>query len=87
MVINKKGQTAVLGLMIGVFVFMLAMVFIDPLKDVISESRSVSQLDCENSSISDGTKATCLVVDLILPYFISVVVAVAGAWIGAKILI
>lgn len=87
MVMNSKGQTAVLGLMIGVFVFMMAMVFIDPIKDVIAESRGTTQLDCDNSSISDGNKATCLLVDLILPYFIAVVLAVAGAWIGAKILV
>jgi hypothetical protein len=87
MVMNSKGQTAILGLMIGVFVFMMAMVFIDPLKDVISEARGTSQLDCSNSSISDGTKATCLLVDIILPYFIAVVLAIAGAWIGAKIFV
>ena len=86
MVLNKKGQTAMLGLMIGVFVFMLAMVFIDPLSDVISESRAAGQLDCANVSISDGMKLTCLMVDLILPYFIGVVIAIAGGYLGAKIL-
>ena len=86
MVLNKKGQTAMLGLMIGVFVFMLAMVFISPLSDVISESRAAGQLDCANVSISDGMKLTCLMVDLILPYFIGVVIAIAGGYLGARIL-
>ena len=86
MVLNKKGQTAMLGLMIGVFVFMLAMVFISPLSDVISESRAAEQLDCANASISDGMKLTCLMVDLILPYFIGVVIAIAGGYLGARIL-
>lgn len=84
---NNKGQTALLGLMIGVFIFLLAMVFIDPLADVITEARDDSQLDCSNSSISDGKKMTCLMVDLILPYFIGVVLAVAGGWIGAKLIV
>jgi len=86
MVLNKKGQTAMLGLMIGVFIFMLAMVFIDPLSDVITESRATAELDCSNSSISDGKKLTCLMVDLILPYFIGVVIAIAGGYMGARIM-
>jgi hypothetical protein len=81
---NSKGQIALVSLMIGVFIFMLGMGFIDPIKDVISETRGVSQLDCSNNSITDGAKMTCLAVDLILPYFIVVVLGVAGAWISAR---
>ena len=81
---NKKGQAALVGVMIGIFVFMLAMVFINPIKAVIDTTRATDQLDCNNASISDGNKMTCLIVDLIMPYFIAVVIAIAGAWIGAK---
>jgi len=86
MAINKHGQVALVGLMIGIIIFMLAMVFIDPLTDVISETRAVTQLDCDNASISDGQKATCLIVDLILPYFIAMVIAVGGGYLGARIM-
>ena len=81
---NNKGQAAMVGLIIGVMVFMLAMLFIAPIADVIDESRAVDQLDCSNGSISDGQKATCLVVDLILPYFIAVVLAVGAGYISAR---
>lgn len=81
---NKKAQAGMVGLMIGIAIFMCAMIFIDPLSDVITESRAASQLDCSNTSISDGHKMTCLIVDLILPYFIAVVIAIAGAVIGAR---
>lgn len=81
---NKKAQAGMVGLMIGIAIFMMAMIFIDPLSDVITEARAASQLDCGNSSISDGQKGTCLIVDLILPYFIAVVIAIAGAVIGAR---
>ena len=84
MAMSKLGQTAMIGLMIGIMIFMVAMIFIAPLSDVVTEARDASQLDCANASISDGKKATCLIVDLILPYFIAVVIAVAGAFIGAK---
>ena len=84
MVINTKGQVLFVGLMIGIATFMLAMIFINPLADVITESRGVDQLDCGNSSISDGKKATCLMVDLMLPMFIATVIGLGGAFITAK---
>ena len=84
MVMNNKGQVFLVGLMIGIIGFMAAMVFIDPIADVITEARSSSQLDCSNSSISDGKKMTCLTVDLILPLFIGVCLGMAGAYITAK---
>ena len=84
---NSKGQTALVCLMIGIFIFMMAMIFINPITDVITEARAADQLNCSSTTITDGQKATCLVVDLILPYFIGIVLAVAGGWIGAKILI
>ena len=81
---NNKAQVALIGLMVGIMIFMMAMIFIDPISDVITETRNNTQLDCSNSSITDGKKATCLIVDLILPYFIAVVIAVAGAYISAR---
>jgi len=84
MVLNNKAQTAMIGLMIGIMIFMVAMIFIQPLGDVIDEVQNASQLDCLNVSISDNKKATCLIVELTMPYFIAVVIAVAGAYIGAR---
>lgn len=83
---NNRGQTFMVALMIGIFVFMMAMVFIDPIADVITEARSATQLDCSNSSITDGMKSTCLIVDLTLPYFIGIVIAIAAALIGARLI-
>jgi hypothetical protein len=84
MVMNNKGQVFLVGLMLGIVGFMCAMVFINPLTDVIDEARAVGQLDCTNSSISDGKKATCLLVDITLPAFIGVVIGLAGAYVTAK---
>ena len=81
---NRRGQAALVGLMIGIMVFTLAMIFIDPIGDVIDVTRGADQLDCSNSTISDGNKATCLIVDLIMPYFIVIIIAVAGGWISAR---
>lgn len=84
MAMNNKGQIFLVGLMLGIAAYMLAMAFIDPLSDVINEVRGTDQLDCSNSTISDGHKLTCLQVDLILPIFIGVCVGLAGAYITAK---
>ena len=83
---NKRGQVALIGLAIGVFIFFLGISFIDPIKDVITEARAVDQLDCGNSSITDGAKTTCLIVDLTLPYFIITILSIGGAWASAKII-
>ena len=84
MVMNNKGQTALVGLMVGVFIFMLALSFINPIKDVVTEVRAADQLNCSSTTITDGQKTTCLVVDLILPYFICIILAMAGGALGAK---
>lgn len=83
---NKKGQIALVSIMIGIFVFVLTIIFINPIAQTITEARSPTQLNCSSALISDGAKATCLIVDLILPYFIAICLGVAGAWISAKML-
>ena len=39
MAMSKLGQTAMIGLMIGIMIFMVAMIFIAPLSDVVTEAR------------------------------------------------
>ena len=82
---NKRGQVALIAMAIGIFIFFLGISFIDPIKEVVVEARGVEQLDCANSSITDGAKTTCLIVDLILPYFIVTIIAIGGAWVSARI--
>ena len=86
MVMNLKGQVMLVSLMIGFIIFLAGMVMIDPLKDVITEVRGAGQLDCSNTSISDGNKMSCLAVDLYLPYFIVVVMGLAGAMVSSKLI-
>lgn len=83
---NKRGQVALLGLAIGMIIFFLGMGLINPIKDVIDTVRDTDQLDCGNSSITDGQKLTCLVVDVTLPYFILAIFALAGAWVTTRVI-
>lgn len=82
---SKRGQVFLVGLMLGIVGFMAAMIFINPLTDVINEARGGDQLDCSNSSISDSQKGTCLIVDITLPAFIGVVVGLSGTYVMSKI--
>lgn len=75
---NKKGQTAIVALMLTVMLFMTIIILTDPLKDTIDIGRDSSHLDCNNASISTGTKLTCLTVDLTLFYFVGMVIALIG---------
>lgn len=81
---NKKGQTIVLGLMIAIFVFIVAVVLIPSLKDMVDDARDTNSLDCDNTSISTGQKGTCLIVDLYIPYFIGAVLAAGAAYIFVR---
>jgi hypothetical protein len=73
MVVNNKGQVSILGLMLWVFVIIFSIIIIPTLKELVTLARSPTHLDCANTSISTGTAATCLVVDLYLPYFVAVI--------------
>jgi hypothetical protein len=82
---NNSGQAMLVGLMIFVIVLITAIIFITPLKDLIVEQRDSSHLDCDNSSISFGAKATCIVADLIMPWFIFTAIAAGASYVGYKI--
>jgi hypothetical protein len=72
---GKKGQVLLYSLMIVVFVFIIAIIMIEPIKTFITTARDHNNLDCSNTSISTGTRMACLVVDLYMFYFIGAVLA------------
>jgi|TARA_Y100000296_G_C5165854_1_gene254529 hypothetical protein len=84
MVLNNKGQAMVFGLMIAVFVFLAAVAIIAPLKDNIAIARNADNLDCDNSTITTETRATCLIVGLYMPYFIAAVLAGGVGFVFAR---
>lgn len=83
---NKKSQFIFVGIMIAIMTFIVLVQFINPLKSQINTARSPDNLDCINSSISVGNKATCVIVDWQLPYFIAIGMGAAGAFMGGRLL-
>jgi hypothetical protein len=87
---NKKSQTMIYGLMLGLIIIVLALALAPPVSQFTNSARNVTEgdtigLDCTNSSISNFDKATCVVTDLNLFYFIGGLIFIAGAVIVAKI--
>lgn len=76
MAMNNKGQALLVGIMIFFMGVVTAIFLIEPLQDMITDSRTV--MSCGTSNLTTGVAATCLIVDLYLPYFIGVVLFAAG---------
>lgn len=84
---NKKGQTLALGIVIAIFLFIIGMMNIDIVKNEVINARNSTNLDCTNASgISDGTKLTCLSVDIVVPYFFLLVLSITGGVIITRFL-
>jgi NADH:ubiquinone oxidoreductase subunit 3 (subunit A) len=85
---NKKGQTTLgISIIVAITLFIVGMVAVNYLQPEVTRARSVTGLDCTNSSISDGAKVTCLAVDIVVPYFMVLIISVAGGLITARFLI
>lgn len=76
MIRGKKGQNLLLSLITAAMIFIAGILVLNHLMGDISLARTVG-LDCSSSSISDGTKVTCLGVDLLIPLLIITIVSLA----------
>ncbi len=87
---NKKAQTAPIGLaiIVGIFLFLIGMSMVNILKPDITLVRGdASGINCDNSSnISDGTKLTCLAIDWVIPGFFIAIFSLVGGLITFKVL-
>ncbi|HPE15048.1 MAG TPA: hypothetical protein PLT65_04360 [Bacilli bacterium] len=80
---NNKGQLIVLNMMIAMTVIITAIIFIDPLKEVIGIGQT--ELDCSNyAGLSTGNRMTCIWLDYLLPGFILACLGVGIAYLGAR---
>ena len=66
---NEKGQMVLFGLMVMVFLLVVTIILINPLKEIIQENRIA--MNCSNQQgLNLNERAICLVMDMYLPYFI-----------------
>lgn len=79
---NKRGQTYIVGLMIGVIFFFFGMVIAHPLSQVISSAST--DMNCTTVTAYQD-KANCVIVDIFLPVFVGAIFGFAGFIIGGKL--
>jgi hypothetical protein len=85
---NSKANTLGLAMIVAVTIFIVGMISINFIKTEVTSARDATNLDCSNAAdISDGTKLTCLMVDLVVPYFILTIFSVAGGLIVARFVV
>lgn len=81
---NKGGQI-MLSIYFAVFIFLIGIVFINFLKpDVTAFRNNLSCTDINN--ISDGTKLVCLLGDIVVLYWIVIVISISGGAILDRLL-
>jgi len=88
---NNKGQVIIVTFMIGLVVLILALALAPAIQESTDTARNSSTnssvgLDCDNSSISNFDKASCVATDITLPYFIGFLLFFAGAIIVGRII-
>ncbi len=80
---NKRGQTFGIAIMTAFVVFIIGMVAINFILPEVTNARVA--LSCSDaSSISDGTKFLCLIIDTQVPYFIWLVFSISMGAILAR---
>jgi len=81
---NKKGMGVLLGIMVFFFVFIVATMMTQPMNTFIDNMRDDLNCSVEGETLTVGERMTCLVGDLILPFFIAIVIVGGAAWLFPK---
>jgi hypothetical protein len=85
---NKKGSGLGIAIIVSVMFFLIGMTALNYLTPEVTRTVAADSLNCANAAdISDGNKLLCLAVDMVVPYFILLVVSTAGGYITAKFIL
>lgn len=77
---NNRGQGLILGIMLFVMAFIVAVILTKPIMDFTDEARDADHLNCDADNVTNGVLMTCLVIDLVLPFFIATVIVSGTAY-------
>lgn len=92
---DKKASVMIYAMMVGIVIIILALALAPAVRDITYEARNATTivngvekggLDCSNSSISNYDKATCVVVDMNLFYFIGTLILIGGLIVTARVM-
>ena len=81
---NKKAQLEGFTIVLIIFIFLIGFGVLNVIKPEITTARGADGLNCINATaITDGTKLTCLAVDLTIPLIVwGLISLLAGIKIG-----
>lgn len=87
---NKKGQIWGYSLMLGIVIFILALALAPAGNKVVQDAMNSSTqdfigLDCDNASISNFDKGTCVITDFSQAYFFGGLILLGISVIGARL--
>lgn len=83
---NRRGQTAFLGIIFGIMIFIAGTLFLSFISERVTDLMGTTGVDCDNSLNSDGIKGVCLISELIVPYFIIIFASIAGGLILGRLI-
>ena len=81
---NKKAQKIFVLLMVAIMAFIVLVIFAQPLKQEIGKAINTTTLNSSNPNISVESKATIIILDMGLFYFIGMIIAVSIAFVSGK---
>ena len=99
---DKKGQTIFGSVIIGIFIFIVGMImfnFVDTATWTDGTDSMMNQIGCgkvdinngtiigQSAGLTDGQKATCLIGEMVVPYFIILVISASGGIILSRFLL
>ena len=73
-----------IGIMLMITVMIVAFTLITPIKELVTTARDADNLDCVNTTISVGTRITCVIVDITMPYYIGMILFAAAGFLFLK---
>jgi len=81
---SKKSQAIFVSLMVSIMVLILVVILSNPLKQEIASARNTTYLNASNPSISTVHKATVIILDMTLFYFIGILIAASIAFVTGR---
>ena len=86
MVLNKKAQLTYLFIfMMAIVFFVFGMAIAPALTQVSSESKNNPSLNCTQTNLTEQDKTNCTTQDIMPPFFVGIVFALAVLIIGGAI--
>jgi hypothetical protein len=88
---NNSGSVVLYGMMLGILIIILALALAPSVRDFTKTAMNNTDgdtvgLDCNNASISNYDKGTCIITDSINFYFIGALILIGGGFFTYKIL-